>query len=36
MKDLKLYGSNQNEIASFLRTVQIVMKNILISFGIDK
>ena len=36
MDDLKLYGSNQNEIDSRVRTVDIVMKDIGMKFGIDK
>ena len=33
---LKLYGSNQNEIDSLARTVEIVTKDIGVKFGIDK
>ena len=33
---MKLYGSNQNEIDSLVRTVAIVTKDIGIKFGIDK
>ena len=36
MDDLKLYGSNQNEIDSLVRTVEIVAKDISMKFGIDK
>ena len=36
MDDLKLYGSNQNEIDSLVRTVKIVTKVISMKFGIDK
>ena len=36
MDELKLYGSNQNEIDSLVRTVKIVIKNIGMKFGIDK
>ena len=36
MDDLKLYGSNQNEIDSLVRTVEIVTKDIGLKFGIDK
>ena len=36
MNDLKLYGNNQNEIDSFVRTVKIVTKDIGMKFGIDK
>ena len=36
MEDLKLYGSNQNEIDSLVRTVEIVAKDIGMKFGIDK
>ena len=34
--DLKFYGSNQNEIDSLVRTVEIVAKDIDMMFGIDK
>ena len=33
--NLKLYGSNQNEINSLVRTVKIVTKDIGMIFGID-
>ena len=33
---LKLYGSNQNEIDSLARTIEIVTKDIGMKFGIDK
>ena len=33
---LKLYGSNQNEIDSLVRTVKIVRKDIDLTFAIDK
>ena len=33
--NLKLYGSNQNEINSLVRTVKIVTKDIGMKFGID-
>ena len=36
MDDLKLYGSNQNEIDSLVRTVEIVTKDIGMKFGIGK
>ena len=36
MDDLKLYGSNQNEIDSLVRTVETVTKDIGLKFGIDK
>ena len=36
MNDLKLYGSNQNEIDSRARRVEIVRKDIGMKFGIDK
>ena len=36
MDELKLYGSNQNETDSLVRTGKIVIKNIGIKFGIDK
>ena len=36
MGDLKLYGSNQNEIDSLVRTVKIVTMDIGMKFGIDK
>ena len=36
MDELKLCGSNQNEIDSLVRTVKIVIKNISAKFGIDK
>ena len=36
MDDLKLYGSNQNKIDSFVRTVEIVTKDIGMKFGIGK
>ena len=35
MDDLKLCGSNQNEIDSLVRTVEIVIKNIGMTFVID-
>ena len=34
MDDLKLYGSNLNEIDSLVRTVEIVTKDIGMKFGI--
>ena len=34
MDDLKLYGSNQNETDSLVRTVEIVTKDIGVKFGI--
>ena len=36
MDDLKLYWSNQNEIDSLVKTVEIVTKDIRIKFDIDK
>ena len=36
MEDLKLYVSNQNEINSLVRTVEIVTKDIGMKFGIDQ
>ena len=36
MDNLKLYGSNHNEIDSLVRTVEIVKKDIGMKFGIDK
>ena len=36
MNDLKLYGSNQNEIDSVVKTVEIVTKDIAIKFHRDK
>ena len=36
MDDVKLYGSNQNEIDSLVRTVQIVTMGIGMEFGKDK
>ena len=36
MDDLKLYGSNQNEIDSLVRTVKIVTMDIGMKFGKDK
>ena len=36
MDDLKLYGSNQNETDSLVRTVEIVTKDTGMKFGIDK
>ena len=36
MDDLKLCGSNQNETDSLVRTVEIVTKDIVVKFGIDK
>ena len=36
MDDVKLYGSNQNEIDSLVRTVQIVTMDIGMEFGKDK
>ena len=36
MDNLRLYGSNQNETDSPVRTVEIVTKNIGMKFGIDK
>ena len=36
MNDLKLYGSNQNEIDSLVRIVKIETKDIGMKFGIDK
>ena len=33
---LKLYGSNQNETNSLVRTLEIVTKNIGMKFGLDK
>ena len=36
MDNLKLYGSNQNEINILFRAVEIVTKDICIKFGIDK
>ena len=36
MDDLKLYGSNQNEINILFRAVEIVTKDICMKFGIDK
>ena len=36
MEDLKLYGSNQNEIDRLVTTVEIVAKDIGMKFGIDK
>ena len=35
MDDLKLYGSNQNDVDSLVRTVKIVTKDIYMKFGID-
>ena len=34
--NLKLYGSDQNEIDSLVRKVEIVTKDIGMKFGIDK
>ena len=34
--NLKLYGSNQDEIDSLVRKVEIVTKDIGMEFGIDK
>lgn len=36
MGNLKLYGSNQNEIDGLVRTVKIVTKDIGMKFDIDK
>ena len=36
MDELKLYGSNQNEIDSLVRTVEIMAKDKSMKFGIDK
>ena len=36
MDDLKLHGSNQNEIDSLVGTVEIVTKDISMKSGIDK
>ena len=36
MNNLKLYGGNQNEIDSLVRTVEIATKDIGMKFGIDK
>ena len=36
MDDLKLYGSNQNEIYSLVKTVEIMTKEIGMKFGINK
>ena len=36
MDDLKLYGNNQNEIDSLVRTIEIVAKYIVMKFGINK
>ena len=36
MDNLKLYGSNQNETDNFVRTVEIVTKDIGMAFCIDK
>ena len=36
MDDLKLYGSNKNQLDSLIQTVRVFSENICMKFGLDK